>query len=132
MTMSDPIADMLTKIRNACRAKHKRVDVPASNLKKEIARILVDQKFINSFADIEKNGHPYLRLYLKYDPEENSAIRGLKRVSKPSLRRYVKKDKLPRVLNGLGVAILSTSKGVLTDRQARKLGAGGEVVCYVW
>lgn len=132
MPMTDPIADMLTRIRNACRAKHRKVDVPASGLKREIARILTEQGFINGFTEIEKEGHLYLRLYLKYGSEEKSVITELKRVSKPGLRKYVKRHEIPRVLNGLGIAILSTSRGILTDGQARRLGVGGEVLCYVW
>lgn len=130
--MTDPIADMLTRIRNACHAKYKKVDVPASRMKREIARILVEQGFVNSYTDIEKNHHPYLRLYLKYDDADIPIISGLRRVSTPGLRTYVRRNKVPKVLNGLGVAILSTSRGVLTDKQTRELGVGGEVVCYVW
>lgn len=132
MTMTDPIADMLTRIRNACRARHRKVDVPASKSKAEIARILAEQGFINGFTEIDREGYPYLRLYLKYDDEERNVITEIKRVSKPGLRRYVKCHEIPRVLNGLGIAILSTSKGMLTDGQARKLKVGGEVLCYVW
>ena len=130
--MTDPIADMLTRIRNACHARYAKVDIPASRTKREIARILVDQKFINSYTDVEKDGHPYLRLYLKYDKNEMPIISGLQRVSTPGLRRYVHKDEVPKVLNGLGVAILSTSRGLLTDRQTRELGVGGEILCYIW
>jgi small subunit ribosomal protein S8 len=130
--MTDPIADMLTRIRNACHARYAKVDMPASLVKREIARILVEQKFINSFTDIEKDRKPYLRLYLKYDKNEVPMISGLQRVSSPGLRKYVGKDAVPRVLNGLGIAIVSTSRGVLTDRQTRELGVGGEVLCYIW
>ncbi|MFQ6092133.1 MAG: 30S ribosomal protein S8 [bacterium] len=130
--MTDPIADMLTRIRNACQAKYKKVDVPASRLKREIARILVEQRFINSYTDIEKDHHTYLRLYLKYGENERPIISGIERVSTPGLRKYVSKDEVPKVLNGLGVAILSTSQGILTDRQTRELGIGGEVLCYIW
>ena len=132
MSLSDPIADMLTRIRNACHARHRKVDIPVSRVKREIARVLADQKYINSYTDIEKDRHVYLRLYLKYDENETPIISGLKRISTPGLRRYVSKDKVPKVLNGLGVAILSTSHGILTDRQTRELGVGGEVLCYVW
>jgi small subunit ribosomal protein S8 len=132
MSMTDPIADMLTRIRNACHAKHPRVDVPASNLKREVARVLAECRFIDNFADIEDNKQGVLRLYLRYDRESNSIIRGLKRVSRPGLRNYSGKDEIPRVLRGLGVAIVSTSKGVMTDREARTAGVGGEVLCNVW
>ena len=130
--MTDSIADMLTRIRNACHARYKKVDIPASKIKREIARILTDQKFINSYTDIEKDRHPFLRLYLKYDENETPVISGLERVSTPGLRRYVGKDEVPKVLNGLGVAILSTSRGIMTDKQTRELGIGGEVLCNVW
>ena len=132
MSMTDPIADMLTRIRNACHAKHPRVDVPASNLKREVARVLAECHFIDNFAHIEDNKQGVLRLYLRYDRESKSIIRGLKRVSRPGLRNYSGKDEIPRVLRGLGVAIVSTSKGVMTDREARTAGVGGEVLCNVW
>jgi small subunit ribosomal protein S8 len=132
MSMTDPIADMLTRIRNACHAKHPRVDVPASNLKRELARVLAECRFIDNFAHIEDNKQGVLRLYLRYDRENNSIIRGLKRVSRPGLRNYSGKAEIPRVLRGLGVAIVSTSKGVMTDREARTAGVGGEVLCNVW
>jgi small subunit ribosomal protein S8 len=132
MSMTDPIADMLTRIRNACHAKHPRVDVPASNLKREVARVLAECRFIDNFAHIEDNKQGVLRLYLRYDRESNSIIRGLKRVSRPGLRNYSGKDERPRVLRGLGVAIVSTSQGVMTDREARTAGVGGEVLCNVW
>ena len=132
MSMTDPIADMLTRIRNACHAKHPRVDVPASNLKRELARVLAECRFIDNFAHIEDNKQGVLRLYLRFDRENNSIIRGLKRVSRPGLRNYSGKGQIPRVLRGLGVAIVSTSKGVMTDREARTAGVGGEVLCNVW
>ena len=132
MSMTDPIADMLTRIRNACHVKHPRVDVPASNLKREVARVLAECRFIDNFAHIEDNKQGVLRLYLRYDRESNSIIRGLKRVSRPGLRNYSGKGEIPRVLRGLGVAIVSTSKGVMTDREARTAGVGGEVLCNVW
>ena len=130
--MTDPISDMLTRIRNACHARYKKVDIPASKMKREIARILADQKYINSYTDIEKDHHPYLRLYLKYDEHEVPIISGLKRISTPGLRSYVNKNQVPKVLNGLGVAILSTSRGILTDKQTKELGIGCEVLCHVW
>ena len=132
MSMTDPIADMLTRLRTACHAKHPRVDVPASNLKREVARVLAECRFIDNFAHIEDNKQGVLRLYLRVDREINTIIRGLKRVSRPGLRNYSGKDEIPRVLRGLGVAIVSTSTGVMTDREARTSGVGGEVLCNVW
>jgi len=132
MSMTDPISDMLTRIRNACKAGHKKVDVPASRVKREIARILAERKFINSYTYVEDSRQGYLRLYLKYDQDEESVIQGLQRVSKPGLRRYVVKKEVPRVLNGLGIAVLSTPKGIMTDEESRAAGVGGEVLCYVW
>lgn len=132
MSMTDPNADMLTRIRNACRAKHKKVDVPASNLKREVARVLAEQKFIEDYLFVEDVKQGQIRFYLKYDTDGNSVIRGIKTISKPGLRVYVDKDEIPRVLNGLGIAIISTSRGMLTDRQCREMGVGGEVICHVW
>jgi len=132
MSMTDPIADMLTRIRNACSAKHSRVDVPASKLKREVARVLAESRFIDNFAFIEDGKQGILRLYLRYDQNDNSIIRGLERVSTPGLRQYASKANIPRVLRGLGIAIISTSKGVMTDKQARMNGVGGEVLCSVW
>ena len=130
--MTDPIADMLTRVRNACRAGHRKVDIPSSRMKREIARILKESGFVHNYAYIDDNRQGYLRLYLKYSPDEESVLQGLKRESRPGLRKYVGKDEIPRILNGLGVAILSTSKGILTDRTARREGVGGEVICSVW
>ena len=130
--MTDPIADMLTRVRNACRAGHRKVDIPSSRMKREIARILKESGFVHNYAYIDDNRQGYLRLYLKYSRDEESAIQGVKRESRPGLRKYVGKDEIPRILNGLGVAILSTSRGVLTDRTARREGVGGEVICSVW
>lgn len=132
MSMTDPIADMLTRIRNACQARHKRVDVPASNLKRELARVLAENRFIDNFAYIQDDNQGKLRLYLRYDGSNRNIIQGLQRISRPGLRKYTPKDRIPRVLNGLGIAIISTSKGVLTDRQARRAGVGGEVLCKIW
>jgi small subunit ribosomal protein S8 len=132
MTMTDPIADMLTRIRNACRAKRKRVDIPVSRLKRSIADVLLREKFISDFKVVEDDGMGVIRVYLKYTGREESSIVGLERVSKPSRRVYVGKDKIPRVMGGLGTAILSTPKGVLTDKESRRLGVGGEVLCYIW
>ena len=132
MGMTDPVADMLTRVRNASRAGHRKVDVPSSRLKREIARILKERGFVHNFASVEDNRQGYLRLYLKYNGEEESAIQGLERVSRPGLRNYVGKADVPRVMNGLGVAILSTSSGVMTGTEAREAGVGGEVLCRVW
>ena len=132
MSMTDPIADMLTRIRNACSAKHSKVDVPASKLKREVARVLAESRFIDNFAFIEDSKQGILRLYLRYDQNDNSIIRGLERVSKPGLRQYSGKANIPRVLRGLGIAIISTSKGVMTDKEARMNGVGGEILCSVW
>lgn len=132
MSMTDPIADMLTRIRNACSAKHSKVDVPASKLKREVARVLAESRFIDNFAFIEDGKQGILRLYLRYDQHDNSIIRGLERVSKPGLRQYAGKADVPRVLRGLGIAIISTSRGVMTDKEARVNGVGGEILCSVW
>jgi small subunit ribosomal protein S8 len=131
MSMTDPIADYLTRIRNAAKAKHKRVDIPASRLKKEITRILKDERYIQDFAIIEDSQQDIIRIALKYHDGE-SVIKGLERISRPGLRKYASGDSLPRVINGLGIALISTSKGVMTDKQARQTGVGGEVICYVW
>ena len=132
--MTDPISDFLTRIRNAAKASHKVVEAPASKIKQEITKILYDQGYILAykFGEDEK-GHPAIKIALKYHPEtKTNAIKGLRRVSRPGLRRYVSVDKMPRVLNGLGIAILSTSKGVMTEKKARQENVGGEVLCYVW
>ena len=131
MSMSDPIADYLTRVRNAVRARHKKVDVPASGLKKEITRILMEQKFITSYTTVEDAKQGMLRIILKYN-DTRSVITGLRRISRPGIRRYQNAGELPRVNNGLGVAVLSTSKGLMTDKQARKENIGGEVLFYVW
>lgn len=130
--MTDPIADMLTRIRNGNNAKHKSVEIPASKMKNAIAQILLDEGFINGFnvTDDEKQG--VITVDLKYGPNEERVISGLKRISKPGLRVYVKAGEVPKVLGGLGIAIISTSKGVLTDKDARKENVGGEVICYIW
>lgn len=132
MSMTDPMADMLTRIRNACHARHRRVDIPASKLKREVARVLAETRFIDNFAYIEDDKQGVLRLFLRYDDENDSLIKGLKRISKPGLRKYASKSEIPRVLRGLGIAIISTSRGVMTDREARRAGVGGEVLCNVW
>ena len=132
MGMTDPIADMLTRIRNGSKAEKKWVNIPASKLKRELARILADEHFIEKYSHVENKTQGELRVYLKYDEKEMPIIKGIKRVSRPGLRRYSPAGELPRVLNGLGIAVISTSKGVMTDRDARKRGVGGEVICYVW
>jgi small subunit ribosomal protein S8 len=132
MVMTDPIADMLTRIRNANIVKHEQVEVPASNIKKSIAQILLDEGFVKGYTVIDDNKQGIIRIDMKYGPGQGRIISGLKRISKPGLRVYVNKDEVPKVLGGLGIAILSTSKGIMTDKQARKENIGGEVICYVW
>ncbi|SHK27641.1 30S ribosomal protein S8 [Tepidibacter formicigenes] len=132
MTMTDPIADMLTRIRNANTVKHETVDIPASNIKKEIARILLEEGFIKGYDVIEDGKQGIIRIQLKYGRGNQKVITGIKRISKPGMRVYAAKDEIPKVLNGLGISVISTSKGILTDKQARKEGVGGEVICYVW
>ena len=132
MTMTDPIADMLTRIRNANVVKHETVDVPASNIKKELARILLEEGFVRGYDVIEDGKQGIIRIQLKYGQTGERVISGLKRISKPGMRVYAAKHEVPRVLNGLGISIISTSKGILTDKQARKENVGGEVICYVW
>ncbi|HEX5437415.1 MAG TPA: 30S ribosomal protein S8 [Gemmatimonadaceae bacterium] len=130
--MTDPIADMLTRIRNACGAKHRRVDIPASKMKIQIARILMENHYIRDFKTLETDaGHQVLRVYLRYAGDQ-PVIRALRRVSTPGLRKYVGVSEIPRVRNGLGMAILSTSQGILTDRQARESRTGGELLAVVW
>lgn len=132
MTMTDPIADMLTRIRNANNAGHKTVDMPASKEKKAIAEILLEEGYISKVDYIDDDKQGMINITLKYGENKSKVIAGLKRISKPGLRVYAGKNEIPKVLNGLGVAIISTSKGVLTDKEARKAGVGGEVICYVW
>ena len=131
MTMTDPVADYLTRLRNAIQAKHKRVDVPASGLKREITKLLMEQKFITSYTEMKDSPQGTLRIQLKYQ-DSRSVISGLKRISTPGLRKYVGSSKLPRVLGGLGIAIVSTSRGLMTDKQAREAKVGGEVLCEIW
>lgn len=130
--MTDPIADMLTRIRNGSNAKHDSVDIPASNIKKQLAQILLDEGFIKSYDVIDDGKQGIIRVDIKYGNQNEKVISGIKRISKPGLRVYVKSDEVPKVLGGLGIAILSTSKGIITDKDARKEGIGGEVICYVW
>lgn len=131
MTMTDPVADYLTRLRNALQAGHKRVDVPSSNLKRELTRLLTANKFINGFSEVKETAQGVIRIQLKYQ-DTRPVISGLKRVSRPGLRKYVDADAIPRVLGGLGIAVISTSRGLMTDRQAREAGVGGEVLCEIW
>ncbi|MBO4934864.1 MAG: 30S ribosomal protein S8 [Clostridia bacterium] len=132
MQTTDSIADMLTRIRNANSAKHDSVDVPASNIKKAIAQVLLDEGYIKSWTNIEDGKQGIIRIVLKYGPNKSQVIQGLRRVSKPGLRIYASSEELPKVMRGLGIAIVSTSKGVMTDRVARKENIGGEVLAFVW
>ncbi|MBT9139612.1 MAG: 30S ribosomal protein S8 [Dehalococcoidia bacterium] len=132
MTMTDPIADMLTRIRNATMVKHEAVEIPGSKIKLAIADILKNEGFIKGFEFKKDSKQGMIRVYLKYGPNREKVITGLKRISKPGLRVYASKDQLPKVLGGLGIAIISTSQGIMTDKAARKAGAGGEVLCYIW
>ncbi|CAM4518606.1 30S ribosomal protein S8 [Paenibacillus sp. FSL A5-0031] len=132
MVMSDPVADMLTRIRNANVVRHETVEMPASKMKKQIAEILKREGFIRDAEYIEDNKQGIIRIFLKYGPNQERVITGLKRISKPGLRVYTQSTEIPRVLGGLGIAIISTSKGIMTDKEARQVKSGGEVVCYVW
>lgn len=132
MTVTDPVADLLTRIRNANSANHDFVEVPASKLNMEIVRVLHGEGFIKNYEVLRDRKFPTAKVALKYGPKREKVLSNLKRVSKPGLRVYAKRDRVPRVLRGLGVAVISTSRGVMTDREARKLGIGGEVLCYVW
>jgi len=130
--MTDPIADMLTRIRNAVMARKKQVEIPCSKMKLEIAKIMKNEGFIQNFKYVDDNKQGMLIITLKYDENKESAITGLERVSKPGRRVYCQKDSIPKVLNGLGIAIISTSRGILTGKQCEELGVGGEVICYIW
>mgnify|MGYP000968883415 FL=1 len=132
MITTDPVADMLTRIRNAGAVYHDKVDVPSSKLKLEIARILKEEGFIKDYQLVTENNLAMIRIFLKYGEKKKPVIAGLKRISKPGLRVYANSHEIPRVLGGLGTAIISTSKGVVTDKEARKLGVGGEVLCFIW
>ena len=132
MQITDVIADMLTRIRNAGSAKHESVDIPASNVKSAIADILLEEGYVKAVEKIDDGKQGFIRVTLKYTANKRFAISGIKRISKPGLRVYASKDELPKVLNGLGIAIISTSKGIMTDKNARKLGLGGEVMAFVW
>ena len=131
MTMTDPVADYLTRLRNAIQAGHKRVDVPASNLKREMTKLLLENKYIGKYAEINSESQTTLRIHLKYT-DGKSVIEGLRRVSTPGLRKYADAKSLPRVLGGLGIAVISTSQGLMTDKQARQAKVGGEVLCEIW
>lgn len=132
MVMTDPIADLLTRIRNANTAKHEIVEVPSSSIKKAVANIMLQEGYLKDIQEYNDGVVPMLRLTMKYGGTKDRVITGLRRISKPGLRVYCKKEEIPMVLNGLGVAVISTSKGILPDREARKLGLGGEVICYIW
>ena len=132
MQITDTIADLLTRIRNASSAKHATVDVPASNMKKSITQILVDEGYIKDFKIIEDGKQGIIKVTMKYGAHNEKVITGIKKISKPGLKVYAKAEDVPRVLGGLGIAIISTSKGIISDKEARKLGVGGEVICYVW
>ncbi|NLN07087.1 MAG: 30S ribosomal protein S8, partial [Firmicutes bacterium] len=132
MTMTDPIADMLTRIRNANTMKHEVVEIPSSKIKLAIADILKKEGFIKDYEFKKDNKQGIIRIFLKYGPNRENVLTGLKRISKPGLRVYASKDELPKVLGGLGVAVISTSQGIMTDKAARKAGIGGEVLCYIW
>lgn len=131
MTMTDPVSDYLTRLRNALQAKHKRVDIPASNLKRELTKVLLANNLIAGYTEVKESAQGVIRIQLKYN-DGKPVIGGLKRVSSPGLRRYVDSDSIPRVLGGLGIAVISTSKGLMTDRQARTQKVGGEVLCEIW
>ena len=132
MVTTDPIADMLTRIRNASQANFKTVDIPASNMKRDIAEILFNEGYIKAYEEIKNDNQGIIRVSLKYTDKGKKVISGLKRISKPGLRIYASKEELPKVLNGLGIALISTSKGIMTDKKARELGVGGEVLAYIW
>ena len=132
MSMTDPIADYLTRIRNAMQARHAYLDIPSSNIKRKISRILLEQGFIKKYIIIDDGKQGLIRIWLKYDREKNPIINKMVRVSKPGLRKYVDVEDLPRVMNNLGIAILTTPKGVITAREARRQNVGGEVLCYIW
>ena len=132
MVMTDPIAEFLTRIRNANMVMHEKVEIPASKTKIALVEILKNEGFIKDYEQIEDGKQGIIRVYLKYGPNREKVISGLKRISKPGLKVYCKKDEIPKVLGGLGIAVISTSKGIMTDKEARKLGLGGEVICYVW
>jgi small subunit ribosomal protein S8 len=132
MAVSDPVADFLTCVRNAIRAKHRKVDVNASRMKTELAKVLLREHYINNFKVIDDQNQGVLRVYLKYSGDESSVVTGIRRISTPGRRVYVRKDTIPRVMGGLGTSIVSTSRGLMSDREAREAGLGGELICQVW
>ncbi len=132
MSLTDPVADFLARIRNAIKARHQKVDVPASKLKLEIARILKEEGYVANYKAVEENGHKLVRVYLKYSTDNEAAISNLARISRPGCRVYVGRNEIPRVLGGMGINILTTPRGVMTGRQARKEGVGGEILCEIW
>jgi small subunit ribosomal protein S8 len=132
MPTTDPIADFLTRIRNALSARHPRVDIPYSRMKAELARVLMECNYIHDFVHVDEGPQGFIRVYLRYTPRGEAAIKGLRRISRPGLRRYVNHDKIPRVLDGLGVAILTTSRGIMTGNEARRQGLGGEIIAHIW
>jgi small subunit ribosomal protein S8 len=132
MPTTDPIADFLTRIRNALSARHPRVDIPYSRMKAELARVLMECNYIHDFVHVDEGPQGFIRVYLRYTPRGEAAIKGLRRVSRPGLRRYVGHDKIPRVLDGMGVAILTTSRGIMTGNEARRQGLGGEIIAHIW
>ncbi len=132
MSLTDPVADFLARIRNAIKARHQKVDVPASKLKLEIARILKEEGYVANYKSVEENGHKLVRVYLKYGTDNEAAISNLARISRPGCRVYVGRNEIPRVLGGMGINILTTPRGVMTGRQARKEGVGGEILCEIW
>jgi small subunit ribosomal protein S8 len=132
MVMTDPVADFLTRIRNGNMVMHETVEAPSSKMKVSIAEILKEEGYIKDYEYIQDGKQGIIRVYLKYGPNKEKVITGIKRISKPGLRVYVKKDEIPKVLGGLGTAVISTSKGLMTDKKARKTGLGGEVICYIW
>jgi small subunit ribosomal protein S8 len=132
MSVSDPIADLLTCIRNACKAKHKKVDVPASKMKAEVVRVLLREKYINNFKSIDDKKRGLLRIYLKYDQKERPVIQGIERMSKPGRRVYIRRHEVPKIQGGLGTALISTPSGIMTDQEARDEGLGGEYLCRIW
>jgi len=132
MVMTDPIADLLTRIRNANIVRHETVEIPSSNIKKAIANIMLAEGYIKDIEEYNDGAVPMLKITMKYGQNKERVVTGLKRISKPGLRVYCRKEEIPKVLNGLGIAIISTSKGILTDKEARKLSVGGEVLCYIW
>ena len=132
MSVADPLSDMLTRVRNANSVKHSSVDIPASRVKREVARILKEQGYIKEYRSIEDDKQGVVRVYLKYGPNRSLVINGIRRISKPGLRVYANKEEIPKVLGGLGIAVISTSNGIMSDDEARSAGIGGEVLCYVW